>query len=130
MGLFFGLSKADTWILGTIFLRVSFVIWSVCNLQAAALIDYLFYAALSLLIILYILVRRGGIADVIGTILVAISILTGDVLLDYNRQIVYEVAIVYVYWFLGTFTILYSIYISLRAVEKLSRIRRKINAEI
>lgn len=129
MGLFFGLSKMDAWILGTIFLRVSFVVWCVCNTQAAVLIDYLFYATLSLIIIGYILLRKGGIADLLGTILVAIGILTGDVLLDYNRQIVYEVAIVYVYWFLGVFTILYSIFISLRAIEKMSIIRRERNAE-
>lgn len=129
MGLFFGLSKADAWILGTIFLRAAFVVWSVCNTQAAVLIDYLFYATLSLIIIGYILLRKGGIADLLGTILVAIGILTGDVLLDYNRQIVYEVAIVYVYWFLGVFTILYNIFISLRAIEKMSIIRREINAE-
>ncbi len=130
MGQFYGTSFMEQWLIGAIYLRLFFVIWCVAFRVQLDLVHYGFYGVLSFTTIFFLIIKRGGLTDVFGIILIGAGLLTGNLLIEYNRQVRYEVAIEAIYWCLGVFVILYTVYLSCKELGRVSKVRRRKHVQI
>lgn len=130
MGLFYGTTFVENWLIGAIYLRLLFVIWCVVFRVQLDLIHYGFFGVISFVVVFALIVKRGGLTDVFGVILIGAGLLTSNLLMEYNRQVRYESALEAIYWCLGIFVILYTIYLSFKELGRISKVRRRSHVQI
>lgn len=130
MGLFYGTTFGEQWLIGAVYLRLLFVIWCVVFRVQLDLIHYGFFGIISFITVFALIIKRGGLTDVLGCVLVGAGLLTGNLLIEYNRQVRYETAIEAIYWCLGVFVVLYTLYLSFKELGRISKVRRRKHVQI
>lgn len=124
MGLFYQLTPLSIARLCISYNKLMFIIW--CILFRVRL-NMVHYVCLFVLFGLSILVS-GNIKEIIYIIIngamVMLGLTAGNILLQYNQEIRYEWTIETVYWLLGLFIALYTIYLIIGEISFISSKRR------
>lgn len=130
LGLFFGTDGLLQWAIGTLYLRLVLVVWIVVTGVQMQMIHYSLFGLFTLEVVLIILVRKGGLSDLLGAILVVAGLLTSNLLQSFNRTVRYEDIVAVTHITLSVFVCLYMVYITGKDMGRISKIRRLKDVQI
>lgn len=120
LGLLFGLSTRGKMYVCASWLRVMFVMWCIVFRVTLEPIHYTILFMLFIWAAILLLKILDIIGSIVAGMITGVALTVGNLLLEYNEQIRYEMTVEVVYWMLGAFIILYSVYLFIGELSKIS----------
>lgn len=130
LGLFFGTDGLLQWAIAALYLRLVLVLWVVVRAEQMQMMHYGLFALFSLEIAVITLIRKGGLSDLLGGVLIIAGLFTSNLLQEFNRTVRYEDIIAITHITLSIFVCLYMLYITGKDMGRISKIRRLKDVQI